>query len=78
MDRPCFISSLEDAAERRYEERYLGDDMMLCACGKKFNIHDGYPASPNPYSEAICPNCFFQMMEKLKTEKEKMNAKRSV
>jgi len=57
--RECYIESLENAAERRYDEMDQGDGMLKCCCGKVFDPDkEGGTIHPSPYAVPFCDECF--------------------
>jgi len=57
--RECYIESLEESAERQYDEMDQGGGMFKCYCGNIFDPDkEGGIISPNPYAMPSCGECF--------------------
>ena len=53
-----YIQSLEDAAERQYEDMLQPNGLLECVCGKQFDPdHEGGTVSANPYAMPVCGEC---------------------
>lgn len=65
-----FVENLEDAAERNYDEMTANvpDGYFRCYCGKIAKLSEAQPMSSNPYAMPGCPECFDEMISKLKED----------
>jgi hypothetical protein len=52
------IESMEDAAEKRYDEMYVDEDHYRCGCGDIVSNKCMNFVSPNPYCTPCCDKCF--------------------
>lgn len=70
------FESKMNAAERIYDELYVGDGKMKCpSCDSIFNPdNEGGTVSPDPYAMPVCGKCLGEAMEywrEIKTKAEK-------
>lgn len=56
------LESMEDAAEKRWDEMYVDKDHYRCSCGEVTPNCEMNFLSPNPYSEPACNKCFDKYM----------------
>jgi hypothetical protein len=56
----CQIESLEHAAETKFDKitEGLTPGKFKCFCGNVDNLDDAMPASPDPYSDPLCGDCY--------------------
>ena len=59
------IESMENAAERRFDEmtKGLSEGKFRCRCGNVEDLYNANTATANPYSEPICSKCLEQILK---------------
>lgn len=71
--RLCQIESMENAAEKRFDEMDIDGEHFKCGCGRIEKWCNANTATPNPYSQAICGHCMDEIIEGMKAPRHTPN-----